>query len=73
MLPGCSDSTGGPVSHHERAIVLSVDEESQTAEVRILERPDKVVLPQDKTDADVQGTASFSNGAPTRCPKPVTT
>lgn len=60
VLPGCSDSTGGPVSHHERAIVLSVDEESQTAEVRILERPDKVVLPQDKTDADVQGTASFS-------------
>ncbi len=66
VLPGCSDgahTTGGengPVSHNERAIVLSVDEESQTAEVRILERPDKVVLPQNKTDADVQGTASFS-------------
>ena len=61
VLPGCSNSTGGPVSHHERAIVLSVDEESQTAEVRILELPDKVVLPQDQTDADVRGTASFSD------------
>ena len=66
VLPGCSDDTrtvggeNGPISHNERALVLSVDEESQTAEVRILERPDKVVLPQDKTDADVQGTASFS-------------
>ena len=48
VLPGCSDSTGGPISHHERAIVLSVDEEKQTAEVRILELPNKVVLPQDQ-------------------------
>lgn len=61
VLPGCSDSTGGPVSHHERALVFSVDEESQTAEVRILELPDKVVLPQGQTDADVRGTASFSD------------
>lgn len=61
VLPGCSDSTGGPVSHNERALVLSVDEESQTAEVRILELPDKVVLPQGQTDADVRGTASFSD------------
>ena len=61
VLPGCSDSTGGPVSHHERALVFSVDEESQTAEVRILELPDKVVLPQGQTDAGVRGTASFSD------------
>ena len=61
VLPGCSDSTGGPVSHHERALVFSVDEESQTAEVRILELPDKVVLPQGQTDADVRGTANFSD------------
>lgn len=61
VLPGCSNSTGGPVSHNERALVLSVDEESQTAEVRILELPDRVVLPQDQTDADVRGTASFSD------------
>ena len=38
-----------------------MDEESQTAEVRILELPDKVVLPQGQTDADVRGTASFSD------------
>lgn len=61
VVPGCSDSTGGAISHDERAIVLSVDEEKQTAEVRILELPDKVVLPQDRTDADVRGTASFSD------------
>ena len=64
VLPGCSNSAGGangPVSHRERAIVLSVDEDKQTAEVRILELPDKVVLPQDQTDADVRGTASFSD------------
>lgn len=60
-LPGCSDWTGDAVSHRERTIVLSVDEAGQTAEVRILELPDKVVLPQDQTDADVQGTASFSD------------
>ena len=73
VLPGCSDSTGGPVSHHERALVFSVDEESQIAEVRILELPDKVVLPQGQTDADVRGTASFSDWATTRCPRSATT
>lgn len=61
MLPGCSNSTGGAVSHNERAIVLSVDEDEQTAEVRILELPDRVVLPQDRTDEHAQGTASFSD------------
>ena len=61
VVPGCSDSTGGAISHHERAIVLSVDEEKQTAEVRILELPNKAVLPQGQTDADVRGTASFSD------------
>lgn len=64
VLPGCSNSAGGangPIGHRERAIVLSVDEESQTAEVRILELPDKVVLPQDQTDERAQGTASFSD------------
>ncbi len=66
-LPGCSDDMrtvggeNGPVSHNERALVLSVDEASQTAEVRILELPDKVVLSQDQTEADVRGTASFSD------------
>ena len=61
VVPGCSDSTGGAISHDERAIVLSVDEEKQTAEVRILELPNKAVLPLDQTDADVRGTASFSD------------
>lgn len=61
VVPGCSDSTGGAISHNERALVLSVDEEEQTAEVRILERPDRVVLPQDRTDEDARGTASFSD------------
>ena len=61
VVPGCSDSTGGAISHNERALVLSVDEEKQTVEVRILELPDRVVLPQDQTDADVRGTASFSD------------
>ena len=61
VLHGCSDSTGGAVSHNERALVLSVDEGKQTAEVRILELPDKVVLPQDQTDTDARGTASFSD------------
>lgn len=61
VLPGCSDSTGDAVSHNERAIVLSVDQEEQTAEVHILELPDKVVLPQDQTDEHTRGTASFSD------------
>ena len=61
VVPGCSDSTGGAISHNERALVLSVDEEKQTVEVRILELPDRVVLPQDQPDADVRGTASLSD------------
>lgn len=60
VMPGCSDSTGGPVSHHERALVLSVDEESQTAEVRILERPDDLTLTWGTHPAGAEGTADFS-------------
>ena len=60
VLPSCSNSAGDAVSHRERAIVLSVDEGKQAAEVHILELPDKVVLPQDQTDEHIQGTVSFS-------------
>lgn len=66
VLPGCSDDTrtvggeNGPVSHNERALVLSVDEESQTAEVRILERPDDLTLTWGTHPAGTEGTADFS-------------
>lgn len=66
VLPGCSDDTrtvggeNGPVSHNERALVLSVDEESQTAEVRILERPDDLTLTWGAHPAGAEGTADFS-------------
>ena len=65
-LPGCSDDArtvggeNGPVSHNERALVLSVDEESQTAEVRILERPDDLTLTWGTHPAGAEGTADFS-------------
>ena len=66
VLPGCSDNEltvggeNGPVSHNERALVLSVDEESQTAEVRILERPDDLTLTWGTQPAGAEGTADFS-------------
>ena len=66
MLPGCSEgdfATGGengPVSHNERALVLSVDDEEQTAEVRILERPDDLTLTWGTHPAGAEGTADFS-------------
>ncbi len=66
VLPGCSDDEltvggeNGPVSHNERALVLSVDEESQTAKVRILERPDDLTLTWGTHPAGAEGTADFS-------------
>ncbi|MCR8908669.1 MULTISPECIES: hypothetical protein [Atopobiaceae] len=66
VLPGCSDNEltvggeNGPISHNERALVLSVDEESQTAEVRILERPDGLTLTWGTHPAGAEGTADFS-------------
>ncbi|HBO62234.1 MAG TPA: hypothetical protein DD645_06240 [Olsenella sp.] len=66
VLPGCSDDElmvggeNGPVSHNERALVLSVDETSQTAEVRILERPDDLALTWGTHPAGAEGTADFS-------------
>lgn len=66
VLPGCSDDElvvggeHGPVSHNERALVLSVDEKSQTAEVRILERPDDLTLTWGTHPASAEGTADFS-------------
>ena len=66
VLPGCSDDElvvggeNGPVSHNERALVLSVDEESQAAEVRILERPDDLTLTWGTHPAGAEGTADFS-------------
>ena len=65
VLPGCSDElmvggANGPVSHNERALVLLVDEESQTAEVRILERPDNLTLTWGTHPAGAEGTADFS-------------
>lgn len=66
VLPGCSDDTravggeNGPVSHNERALVLSVDEERQTAEVRILERPDDLTLTWGTHPAGAEGAADFS-------------
>ena len=70
VLPGCSDWAGDAVGHDERALVLSVDEGSQTAEVRILDLPDVPVLPQDKTDAGAEGTASFSDWGVDELPDP---
>ena len=66
VLPGCSDNEltvggeNGPVSHNERALVLSVDEESQAAEVRILERPDDLTLTWGTHPTGAEGTADFS-------------
>ena len=66
VMPGCSNDElmvggeNGPVSHNERALVLSVDEESQTAEVRILERPDDLTLTWGTHPAGAEGTADFS-------------
>ena len=66
VLPGCSDDEltvggeNGPVSHNERALVLSVDGKSQTAEVRILERPDDLTLTWGTHPAGAEGTADFS-------------
>ena len=66
VLPGCSDAEltvggeNGPVSHNERALILSVDEESQTAEVRILERPDDLTLTWGTHPTGAEGTADFS-------------
>ncbi len=66
VLPGCSDDEltvggeNGPASHNERALVLSVDEESQTAEVRILERPDDLTLTWGTHPTGAEGTADFS-------------
>ena len=66
VLPGCSDDeltvggANGPVSHNERALVLSVDEEKQTAEVRILERPDDLTLTWGTHPAGAEGAADFS-------------
>ena len=66
VLPGCSDNEltvggeNGPISHNERALVLSVDEESQTAEVRILERPDDLTLTWGTHPTGAEGTADFS-------------
>lgn len=64
-LPACEGGTtnggaNGPVSHNERALVLSVDEGDQTAEVRILERPDDLTLTWGTFDAGEEGTAAFS-------------
>lgn len=59
VLPGCS--ANGPISHYERALVLSVDGASQTAEVRVLGRPDEPAPPLDQEDAGAEGTASFSD------------
>lgn len=66
VLPGCSDNEltvggeNGPISHNERALVLSVDGESQTAEVRILERADDLTLTWGTHPAGAEGTADFS-------------
>ncbi|MDM8271809.1 hypothetical protein [Thermophilibacter provencensis] len=66
VLPGCSEDElmvggeNGPVSHNERALVLSADEASQTAEVRILERPDDLTLTWGTHPAGAEGTADFS-------------
>lgn len=66
VMPGCSNDEltvggeNGPVSHNERALVLSVDEESQTAEVRILERPDDLTLTWGTHPAGAEGTTDFS-------------
>ena len=76
VLPGCSDgayTTGGengPVSHNERALVLSVDEESQTAEVRILERPDDLTLTWGTHPAGAEGKADFSEWGASSLPEP---
>lgn len=59
LLPGCSAS--GPISHYERVLVLSVDEASQTAEVRVLGRPDEPAPPLGQEDAGAEGAASFSD------------
>ena len=66
VLPGCSNDEltvggeNGPVSHNERALVLSVDEESQIAEVRILGRPDDLTLTWGTHPTGAEGTADFS-------------
>ena len=66
VLPGCSNDEltvggeNGPVSHNERALVLSVDEESQIAEVRILGRPDDLTLTWGTHPTGAGGTADFS-------------
>lgn len=74
-LPGCSDDElmvggeNGPVSHNERALVLSVDEESQTAEVRVLERPDDLTLTWGTHPASAEGTADFSEWSSSGLPE----
>ena len=65
-LPGCSSNErmaggeSGPVSRNERALVLSVDERAQTAQVRVLERPDDLTLTWGTHPAGAEGTADFS-------------
>ena len=76
VLPGCSDSAhttdgeNGPVSHNERALVLSVDEANQSAEVRILERPDDLTLTWGTHPAGAEGTADFSEWGASSLPEP---
>ena len=66
MLGGCLGDTrtvggeNGPVSHNERALVLSADEEGQTAEVRILERPDDLTITWGTLPAGTEATVDFS-------------
>lgn len=65
VVPACegeasNGGANGPVSHNERALVLSVDEGDQTAEVRILERPDDLTLTWGTFEAGDEGTAVFS-------------
>ena len=75
LLPGCANDEltvggeNGPVSHNERALVLSVDEESQTAEVRILERPDGLTLTWGTHPAGAEGTADFSEWSSSGLPE----
>ena len=66
VLPACAPGektvggASGPVTHHERALVLSVDAESQTAEVRILARPDDLTLTWGTLPVGSEGMASFA-------------
>lgn len=71
LISGCSDDGGvvggenGPVTHYERARVLSVDADAQVAQVAILDHTDDFSISWGTFEAGEEGEAAFDGDLPT--------